>query len=129
MTASWARMNTTSSTLFTPVPSGASQWPTICDANAPCGYGNTPVLICAPRYSKSVAMTPKIIPSVTQAAPVWLPANRDFRPSRSGLCRSRMTVNVMMPASTPTANRSSMNPMKAQCPMPGIANVRENRSP
>ena len=37
MTASWARMNTVSSTLFTPVPSGASQCPTSWDANAPCG--------------------------------------------------------------------------------------------
>jgi hypothetical protein len=37
MTASWARMNTVSSTLLVPVPSGASQCPTICDANAPCG--------------------------------------------------------------------------------------------
>ena len=40
-----------------------------------------------------------------------------------------MTVKVMMPASTPTANRSSMNPMKAQCPIPGIAKVRENSAP
>ena len=30
ITAIWARMNTASSTLFTPVPSGASQCPTIC---------------------------------------------------------------------------------------------------
>ena len=74
-------------------------------------------------------MTRKIIPSTSQAAPVWLPANRDSRPSRSGLLRSRITANVMMPASTPTANRSSMNPMNAQCPMPGIANVLLNRLP
>ena len=60
---------------------------------------------------------------------MWLPENRDARPSRSGLLRSRITANVMMPASTPTANRSSMNPMKAQCPMPGIANVLLNRLP
>ncbi len=40
-----------------------------------------------------------------------------------------MIAKVMMPASTPTANRSSMNPMKAQWPMPGIAKVLENRSP
>jgi len=39
MTAICARMNVVSSTLFTPVPSGASQWPTSCEANAPCGYG------------------------------------------------------------------------------------------
>ena len=40
-----------------------------------------------------------------------------------------MTVKVMMPPSTPTANRSSMNPIAAQCPIPGIANVRENSAP
>jgi hypothetical protein len=45
------------------------------------------------------------------------------------LFRSRITVNVAMPASTPTANRSSMNPMKAQWPIPGMAKVRENRLP
>ena len=28
ITPSWARMNTTSSTLLTPYPSGRSQWPT-----------------------------------------------------------------------------------------------------
>ena len=69
------------------------------------------------------------MPSTTQAARVCEPKNRDLRPSVCGLLRSRITVNVMMPASTPTANRSSMNPMAAQCPMPGIANVRVNRSP
>jgi hypothetical protein len=37
MTAIWSRMNVVSSTLFTPVPSGASQCATISDANAPCG--------------------------------------------------------------------------------------------
>ena len=30
-------------------PAGCSQWPTISDANAPFGYGKSPVLICAPR--------------------------------------------------------------------------------
>ena len=74
-------------------------------------------------------MTRKIMPRTTQAAPVWEPKNRDLRPSLCGLFRSRITVKVMMPASTPTANRSSMNPMTAQWPMPGMANVRENRSP
>jgi hypothetical protein len=74
-------------------------------------------------------MTRKIIPSTSHAAPVWDPANRELRPSRSGLLRSRMTPNVMIPASTPAANRSSMNPMNVQWPMPGIANVRENKSP
>jgi len=74
-------------------------------------------------------MTRKIIPSTSHAAPVWDPANRDLRPSRSGLLRSRMIANVMMPASTPTANKSSMNPTHAQWPIPGMANVRENRSP
>ena len=69
------------------------------------------------------------MPRTTQAARVCEPKNRDLRPSLCGSLRSRMTVNVMMPASTPTANRSSMNPMNAQCPIPGIANVRENRAP
>ena len=35
ITASWARMNVVSSALFALRPSGASQWPTICEANAP----------------------------------------------------------------------------------------------
>jgi len=69
------------------------------------------------------------MPSTTQAARVCEPRNRDARPLRSGELRSRMTVNVMMPASTPTANKSSPKPIQAQCPMPGMANVRENRSP
>ncbi len=69
------------------------------------------------------------MPSTTQAAPVCEPENRDLRPSLCGLLRSRITAKVMMPASTPTANRSSMKPMTAQWPMPGMAKVRENRSP
>jgi hypothetical protein len=40
-----------------------------------------------------------------------------------------MTVNVAMPASTPVANRSSMSPVNAQWPMPGMANVRWNSDP
>ena len=116
-------------TLFTPVPSGASQCPTIWDANAPWEYGKSPVLICAPRYSSSVATTRNIPSNTSQAAPVCDPANRDSRPMRLGSVRSLMTVNVMMPASTATANRSSMNPMNAQWPMTGIANVGLNRSP
>ena len=54
------------------------------------------------------------------------PKNRDRRPSLCGLLQTRMTVNVIMPARTPVANRSSMNPMAAQCPIPGIAKVRWN---
>ena len=69
------------------------------------------------------------MPRTTHAAPVCEPKNRDARPSRCGSFRSRITVKVMIPASTPTANRSSRNPMNAQWPMPGIANVRSNRSP
>src|SRR6516225_9978844 len=128
-TATWASRNTTSSTLFTPYPSGASACPTICEANAPCAYGNTPVLICAPRYSSSVAITPKIIPSTSHAALVCDPKNRDLRPSLSGLSRIRITVNVMIPPSTPTANRSSRNPTSAQCPIQGSENVRLNSAP
>ncbi len=74
-------------------------------------------------------MTRKIIPRTTQAARVCEPKNRDLRPSLCGLFRIRMTVKVMIPASTPTANRSSMNPITAQCPMPGMAKVRENSAP
>ena len=69
------------------------------------------------------------MPSTSHAAPVCEPKNRDLRPSLCGSFRSRITAKVMMPASTPTANRSSMNPMNAQCPIPGIANVLLNRSP
>ena len=74
-------------------------------------------------------MTRKIMTRTSQAARVWEPKNRDSRPSRCGSLRSRMTVNVMIPASTPTLNRSSRKPSTGECPMPGIANVRENRSP
>ena len=74
-------------------------------------------------------MTRKIMPRTTQAARVCEPKNRDPRPSRPGFSRIRITVKVMMPASTPTANRSSMNPMTAQCPIQGSANVRENSAP
>ena len=74
-------------------------------------------------------MTSAIIDSTTQAAVVCEPKNRDWRPSLCGSLRSRITVNVARPHSTPTENRSSRNPIAAQCPIPGIANVRENRSP
>ena len=74
-------------------------------------------------------MTPKIIPSTSHAALVCEPKNRDARPSRSGELRHLITVNVMIPASTATANRSSRKPMASQCPIPGMANVRLNRSP
>ena len=69
------------------------------------------------------------MPRTTQAAVVCEPKNRDRRPSLCGSLRSLITVKVMIPASTPTANRSSRNPMTAQCPIPGIANVRENSAP
>ena len=87
------------------------------------------MLTCAPRYSSSVAITRKISPSTSHAAPVCEPKNRDLRPSRCGSLRSRITAKVISPASTATANRSSINPMNAQCPIHGIANVRLNRSP
>ncbi len=74
-------------------------------------------------------ITAAISARTTQAAVVCEPKNRDSRPSLWGLLRSLMTVNVMIPASTPTANRSSRNPIAAQWPIPGIANVREKRSP
>ncbi len=69
------------------------------------------------------------MPSTTHAARVCEPKNREARPSLCGLSRIRMTVKVRIPASTPTANRSSMNPIAAQCPIPGMAKVRSNRSP
>ena len=60
------------------------------------------------------------MPSRTShAAPVCDPANRESRPSRRGLLRSRITANVMIPASTSTANRSSMNAMNDQWSIPG----------
>jgi hypothetical protein len=40
-----------------------------------------------------------------------------------------MIANVMIPARTSTANRSSRNPRAKEWPMPGMAKVRENRSP
>ena len=125
-----ASRNTASSTLSAPAPSGCRTCATAQDANAhACGYGNTPVSSCAPRYASSVTMTRKIIPRTTHAARVCEPKNRDPRPSRRGLLRTRITVNVPIPASTPTANRSSIKPIAAQCPIPGIANLRSNRSP
>ena len=74
-------------------------------------------------------MTRKISPSTSHAAPVCEPKNRELRPSRCGSLRSRITAKVISPASTATANRSSTNPMNAQCPIHGIANVRLNKSP
>jgi hypothetical protein len=74
-------------------------------------------------------ITSAIIPRTTQAALVCEPKNRDRRPSRCGSLRSRMTVKVARPHSTPTEKKSSRNPIAAQWPIPGIANVRENRSP
>ena len=87
------------------------------------------MLICAPRYTSSVATTRKMPSSTSHAAPVCDPKNRDFRPSSFGLFRSLMIAKVPMPTSTPTANRSSRKPITGQCPIPGIANVRLNRSP
>ena len=69
------------------------------------------------------------MPSTSQAAPVWDPANRDARPSRLGSLRSRISAKVISPARTSTANKSSRNPSANECPIPGIANPRENRSP
>ena len=69
------------------------------------------------------------MPSTSHAAPVCEPKNREARPSRCGSFRNLITANVMIPTSTATANRSSMNPMNAQCPIHGMENVRENRSP
>ena len=69
------------------------------------------------------------MPSTTHAAPVCEPKNRDLRPSLCGSLRSRITANVITPTSTPTANRSSRNPMAGQCPIHGRENVRENRAP
>ena len=74
-------------------------------------------------------MTRKIRPSTSHAAPVCEPKNRDLRPSRCGSLRSRITAKVISPASTATANRSSMNPMNAQCPIHGRENVRLNKAP
>ena len=64
-------------------------------------------------------MTRKMPSSTSQAAPVCDPENRESRPSRCGLLRSRITANVMIPTSTSTANRSSMNAMNVQWSMPG----------
>ncbi len=83
----------------------------------------------APRYSSRVMITAVIMASTTHAARVWEPKNRDLRPSLCGSLRSRITVNVARPHSTPTEKRSSRNPIAGQWPIPGIANVRENRSP
>ena len=85
-----------------PLPSGANQWPTIWDANAPCAYGKSPVLIWAPRYSSSVAMTRKISSRTSHAAPVCEPEKRDLRPSVFGLLRSRITAKVPIPTRTAT---------------------------
>ena len=69
------------------------------------------------------------MPRTSHAARVCEPKNREARPSRCGLFRTLITVNVMIPASTPTLNRSSMKPMAGQCPIQMIANFRLNRSP
>ena len=77
------------------------------------------MLICAPRYSSSVAMTRKIIAQDDPRGPGVRAEEPRPRPSRCGLLRSRITVNVTIPASTPTANRSSMNPIDGPVPDPG----------
>ena len=74
-------------------------------------------------------MTRKMPSSTSQAAPVCEPENRDSRPSRLGSLRTRMVANVMMPTSTPTANRSSTKPTHAQVPISGIAKCLLNSAP
>ena len=74
-------------------------------------------------------MTAAIMARTTQAALVCEPAKREARPFLCGSLRSLMIAKVTMPASTPTANRSSMNPMAAQCPMPGMAKSRLKSAP
>src|SRR5579863_3943489 len=50
-------------------------------------------------------MTRKIMPRTSHAARVCEPKNREARPSRCGLFRTLITVNVMIPASTPDAEQ------------------------
>ena len=74
-------------------------------------------------------MTRKIPSSTSQAAPVCDPENRESRPSRFGLLRSRMTANVMMPASTQHGEQVLDEPDERPVADAGIANVLLNRSP
>jgi len=64
-------------------------------------------------------MTAKIRSSTAHAARVCEPKNRDARPSRCGLFRIRITVKVMMPASTPTAKQVLDEPDKGPVPDAG----------
>ena len=74
-------------------------------------------------------MTLKIMNSTTHAPPRWEPLKRDCRPIRSGEFRSRITANVMMPASAVSAMKSCRKPSTGQWPITGIAKSALNKAP
>ena len=74
-------------------------------------------------------MTPKIISSTSQAAPVWEPKKRERRFSRLGECLTRMPTKTHRETMTATAKKSSRKPMNAVCPISGMWKSRWNRQP
>ena len=74
-------------------------------------------------------MTLKIMNSTSQAAPVWEPKNRLWRPILAGLLIRRMTMNITMPMITSTPKRSSRKPTIAQRPTIGTAKSGMNSAP
>ena len=68
-------------------------------------------------------MTPAIMASTSQAAPVCEPKNRDRRFSRFGECLTRMAAKTRSDTSTATAKKSSRNPMTA-----AVADQRDGKS-
>ena len=70
-----------------------------------------------------------IITSTSQAARVWEPKNRDPRPSLARVVAQPDHRERDDPAQHPDGEQVLQEAEPAQCPMPGIANVRENRSP
>ena len=98
MTASWARMNTVSSTLFDARSQRGKPVRNDLRRERAVGVGEHPGVDLRPPVEQQGGDDTRKIPSRTsQAAPVCEPENRESRPSRLGSCRSRMTANVMMP--------------------------------
>ncbi len=81
------------------------------------------------RYSRSVIITPEIMASTNQAAPVCEPKKRDRRFSRFGECFTRMATKTSRETRTATVKKSSRNPITAVWPMSGMWKSRWNRQP
>ena len=100
-TASCARRNTTSSTLFTPVAERRQPVPDDLRGERAVVVGeHAGVDLRAPVQQQRRDDQEDHARARPTRRPVCEPKNRDARPSRCGSFRSRITVNVMIPAST-----------------------------